>query len=66
MESVAEDRIGEVKVTRVNVERNEALADQYGVRAVPTMLFFNRGRLQDQIIGRTNERELRQKLGRIA
>jgi thioredoxin 1 len=66
IESVAEDRIGEVKVARVNVERNESLADQYGVRAVPTMLFFNRGRLRDQIIGRANERELHDKLRRFA
>ena len=62
LESVADDGAIPVKVARVDVEKNEALAEEYGVRAVPTLLIFNRGGLHDQIIGRASERELREKL----
>lgn len=62
LESVAEDDAVPVKVARVNVEHHEALADEYGVRAVPTLLIFNGGGLRDQIIGRATEHELREKL----
>ncbi len=65
LESVAEDEAVPVKVARVNVEQHEALAEQYGVQAVPTLLIFNQGGLHDQIIGRTTEQELREKLERI-
>ncbi len=41
------------------------MAEQYGVRAVPTLLIFNRGDLQDQIIGRASEQEVREKLERV-
>jgi thioredoxin 1 len=63
LESVAEDV--PVKMTRVNVEHHEDLADQYGVRAVPTLLIFDRGSLQDQVVGRATEQEVREKLERL-
>jgi len=62
LESVAEEQLGAVKVGRVNLEQNEALAEEYGVRAVPTLLFFKEGGLQDQIVRRTTELEVRKKL----
>ena len=62
LESVAEDEATPVKVARVNVARQRELAEDYGVRAVPTVLIFNRGGLQDQIIGRATEQEVREKL----
>ena len=63
LESVSESV--PVKVARVNVEHHEGLADQYGVRAVPTLLIFNRGDLQDQIVGRASEQEVRERLERL-
>ena len=65
IESVASDRAGEVKVAAVDVEHHEQLARQYGVRAVPTLLFFNHGNLWHQIVGRTSDREVRSALDRL-
>ncbi len=65
LESVAEDESISIKVGRVNVEHHEELAEQYGVRAVPTLLIFNLGSLQDQIVGRATEQEVREKLERL-
>jgi thioredoxin-like negative regulator of GroEL len=47
------------------VEDHENLTDQYGVRAVPTLLLFNQGALQDKIIGRTTEQTVRESLERL-
>lgn len=66
LKSVAEDRFVGVKVARVNVEQNEGLVEEYGVRAVPTRLIFNRGGLRDQIVRRATEWDVRQKLDRFA
>ena len=65
LESLAEDQCGVIKVGRVNVEHHEDLAEEYGVRCVPTTLIFNQGGLKDQIIGRTTENEVREKLERL-
>jgi thioredoxin 1 len=65
LESVAEDKAVPVKVARVNVEDHENLTEQYGVRSVPTLLIFNQGGLQDQIVGRTTEQAVRERLERL-
>ena len=65
LESVAEDEAMPVKVARVNVEDHENLTEQYGVRAVPTLLIFDQGGLRDQIVGRTTEHALRERLERL-
>jgi thioredoxin 1 len=62
LDSVAGDDTVPVKVARVNVEQHEELAEQYGVRAVPTLLIFNEGGLRGEIVGRASEQQLREKL----
>jgi thioredoxin 1 len=65
LESVAEDWAVPVKVARVNVDHHGKLTEQYGVRAVPTLLLFNQGGVQDQIVGRTTEQAVRETLERL-
>lgn len=65
VQSVAEQDAMSVKVARVNVESQAGLAEQYGVRTVPTVLIFNEGGLRDEIVGRTSEQEVRDKLERF-
>jgi thioredoxin 1 len=65
LETVARDDAVPVKIVRVNVEHHEILTDQYGVRAVPTLLLFNQGTVQDQIVGRTTAQAVRESLMRM-
>lgn len=65
LETVAKDDAVPVKIVRVNVEHHEILTDQYGIRAVPTLLLFNQGAVQDQIVGRTTAQAVRESLMRL-
>ena len=65
LENFVKDDAISVKIVRVSVEDHENLTDQYGVRAVPTLLLFNQGTLQDKIIGRTTEQTVRESLERL-
>jgi len=65
LETVAKDDAVAVKIVRVNVEHHENLTDQYSVRAVPTLLLFNQGTVQDQIVGRTTAQAVRESLMRL-
>ncbi len=62
LESMAGDNCGPIKVARVNVEDYEMLTERYGVRAVPTLLLFKQGSLQEQFVGSTTEQAVREKL----
>ena len=40
-----------MKVVKVDVDANQQSAQQYGVRAMPTLLVFKAGKVVDQIVG---------------
>ena len=45
------DQAGRVRVAKVNVDDEPALAARYGVRSIPTILFVKDGRVVDTVIG---------------
>ena len=48
---LAEEFDGKVVVGKCDVEENESLATEYGIRNIPTILFFKNGEVVDKMIG---------------
>ena len=42
---------GKLKVGKMDVDDQQAVAQQYGIRSIPTLLVFKGGRVVDTIIG---------------
>lgn len=42
---------GKVKVGKMDVDRNNATPQRYGVRGIPTLLLFKDGQVKEQIVG---------------
>jgi len=51
LEEVAEEMEGKVLVTKLNVDENRMSAEKYGIRSIPTLLFFQNGKIVDGQIG---------------
>ena len=51
VEELANDYAGKLKVGKVNVDENNALAAKYGVMSIPTLKFFKSGKLVGEMIG---------------
>jgi len=51
MHQLAGDLAGEVKVAKLNVDQNPAVSRQLGIRSVPTLLLFRRGKVIGQLLG---------------
>ena len=51
LEQFAQEKAGEVKVAKVNVDEAAGVADQYGVMSIPTFLVFKGGKPVGQIVG---------------
>ncbi len=41
----------DIKVGKVNVDDEPALANSFGIQSIPTLIYFKDGRAVDQIIG---------------
>lgn len=54
LEKVA-DKHPDVKVVKVDVDQANALAAQYGVMGVPTMIVFKDGQIVNKAVGYKNE-----------
>ena len=51
VEELAHEYEGKLKVGKVNVDENNALAAKYGVMSIPTLKFFKNAKLVGEIIG---------------
>ncbi len=49
---------GQVKVVKVNTDDNPAVASQYGIRSIPTLMIFKDGQRVDMVVGAVPESTL--------
>ena len=62
LEEIAGELDGKLTIAKVNVDENEAIGAEYGVRAIPTMLLFKGGKVVEQIVGMMPKAALKEKL----
>ena len=55
---LAADYDGKIVVGKCDVEENDDIAMDYGVRNIPTILFFKNGELVDRFVGAANKATL--------
>ena len=58
VEEVADAMVGSVKVCKIDVDSNQDLAVQYGVRSIPTLLIFKNGEVTSTQIGAISKQQL--------
>jgi len=51
IKEIADDYKGKVKVGKLNVDNDNQIASQYGVRSIPALLIFKNGTIVNQIVG---------------
>lgn len=69
IEPVIEDLAGafgdKVKFARCNVDDNPATPTKYGIRAIPTLIFFKGGEVVDQITGVVAKSKLEESINKL-
>ncbi|WP_185869365.1 thioredoxin [Blattabacterium cuenoti] len=51
-----------VLVMKLNVDNNPKASSKYGIRSIPTMIFFKNGEKKDMHIGIASKEDIRKKL----
>jgi thioredoxin 1 len=62
LEELAVELAGKVQIAKLNVDENDGVSAEYGVRAIPTMLLFKGGVLVDQYVGMMPKATLKEKI----
>ena len=58
---LAEQYDGKIVVGKCDVEENEDLAVEFGIRNIPTILFFKNGQVFDKIVGAQGKAKIEEK-----
>ena len=66
LDELADEYQGKVKIGKVNIDEQQSLATQYGIRAIPTLLLINKGHVAEQMVGAKSKRDLKASLDRVA
>lgn len=62
MEEMSSEYEGKALITKVDVDSNPGVAAKYGVRNIPTVLFFKNGEVVDKQVGAVPKEKLTEKL----
>jgi thioredoxin 1 len=58
LEEIATEMAGKIKIAKVNVDENQEIAAQYGIRSIPTLMIFKDGKLAATKVGAGSKSDL--------
>ncbi len=56
---------GQFKIAKLDIDKNERVAEQYGIQDLPTILFFKNGKLVNHIFGTVPKMVIEDKLKKL-
>lgn len=62
LEELSSEQAGTLKIAKVNVDEHQALAGEFGIRSIPTLLLFKDGTVKEQLVGLMSKPQLSEKL----
>ena len=65
VDELANDYLGKAKVGKLNVDTDNQIAAQYGVRSIPALLIFKDGSVVKQIIGAVPKEKITEDLDSV-
>lgn len=61
VEELAKEYDGKIAVGKCDVEENDDIASEFGIRNIPTILFFKNGEVVDKLVGAVSKAKLQEK-----
>ena len=65
IDELAEEFNGKIIVGKVNVDENSDLPSQYGIRNIPTILFFKGGEMVNKLVGAQSKAKLQEEAQKL-
>jgi len=62
LEELAKEYDKKFTIGKVNVEESPKTATRYGIMSVPTLVFFKKGKISEQLVGVLNKAQIKKKI----
>ncbi len=62
VESLATTFQGSLKVCKMDIDHNQGTPQSFGIRSIPTLLIFHKGKVIEQIVGAVPKAKLEEKV----
>jgi len=62
LDQLAKEYAGKVKIAKLNVDENPQTASRFGIRSIPTMMFFKNGKMVNSLVGALPKAEIEKHL----
>jgi len=66
LDEITKEHSDRIKVAKVNVDDQPALAERYGIQSIPTLLYFSMGEVRHQTIGLVSKGDIVKNLEALA
>ena len=65
IDAIAEEYSGKSVIAKINVDEAPGIATKYGIRSIPSILFFNNGEVTDSLVGAVGKEALTEILDKL-
>lgn len=65
VEELAEEYEGKIKIGKLDIDSNQNVASEYGIRSIPSLLIFRNGQVVDQIVGAVPKNHIQSKIDAV-
>jgi len=62
IEELAKEYAGKMKIGKIDIDVNPKIATEYGIMSIPTIVFFKKGKVLNQIVGAVSKLDLKRKI----
>jgi len=65
LDELAAEYDGRVRIGKVNIDEHAALAAQFNITSIPTLLLFHKGEVAEQLVGLRSKKDLKTRFDRV-
>ncbi len=65
LEELATQYKGQLKIVKLDIDENQATAEQFGIRSIPTLLMFKGGKVVEQLVGAAPKSKLEDSIKKV-
>ena len=62
IDELAKEYAGKIKIGKIDVDNNSKIPTEYGIMSIPTIMFFKKGKVMDQLVGAASKLDLKHKI----